>query len=144
MTQEKSVARISDDKAKLLLAMNDDQEHSVYQVSEPYTLSVIQLRGIDVFEEKKDIFEGKFFKGNKETPLQKAATNAILLTQRLRDMGYPAYVFHGEFASLVCVGGFQGYQDPRLQEAMHRLSKVALGEVQLKPELIPTPRRPRL
>lgn len=141
---KKHVARIGEEKAKLLLAMNDDLEHSVYQISEPYTLCVIQLRGIDVLEEKKDIFEGKFFKGNQETPLQKAATNAILLTQRLRDMGIPAYVFHGEFASLVCVGGFQGRQDPRLYDAMNRLSKVSLGEINLKPELIATPRRPSL
>ncbi|MFO0946165.1 MAG: hypothetical protein U1D30_09505 [Planctomycetota bacterium] len=124
-------AAIRPETAKLLCSLNDDEPYSIYKLAAPYTICMFEFRGASTLndEQANRIFEGKKFKAG-ETGLQKAAHNAILVTEQLRKMNVEAYVFHGEFASLVCVGGFQGQDDPELQPALERYSKMQVGDLQ--------------
>lgn len=140
--------KLPPDMAKLLLSLNAEEPHTVYNLSSPYTLAIMQFRGTSVMDEKKadKIFGAETFKKG-ETGLKKAAQNAILLTEQLRRMGVEAYVFHGEFASLVCAEGFSGPSDPRLPAAFKRYSELKVGDLCFDPQaiqLIPTPRRPEI
>lgn len=131
LSRNQRPASIRPETAKLLCSLNDDEPYSIYKLAAPYTICMFEFRGASTLndEQAHRIFEGKKFKSG-ETGLQKAAHNAILVTEQLRKMGVEAYVFHGEFASLVCVGGFRGQNDPELQPALERYSKMQVGDLQ--------------
>lgn len=127
----------------MLLELNDGERYSVYQLNAPGTIQVAQYRGIAVVDEKKakSLFANNKVKEDKAI-LQLSAQKAIVLTETLRKQGYEAYVFHGKFASIVTVGGYTGYDDPRLRADIEKLSQVTIAGLQLQPKFIPTPRRP--
>lgn len=135
---------IDNETAKMLLALNAEEPLSVYNNAAPLTIMVKQFQGKAVFEkknQKKDWKESLF--GDKNT-LEKAGHDAILLADHLRKLGVEAYVFHGKFASVVCVGGYQERSDPRLTHDFQKLGEIQLGELRLEPQIIETPRRPTL
>lgn len=128
----------------MILELNEGQKYSLYELNAPATLMVLQYRGISVVQEKavKEIFGKRGLKSGKSF-LSEAAKRAIFATEELRRRGHEAYVFHGKFASIVCIGGYNGPQDPRIEADVKRLAQVKLpGDVQLSPKVIPVPRRP--
>jgi hypothetical protein len=100
---------------RMILEINANAPHSVYENKCPYTLAVAQFKGASIYgetEKAKLLGAGKLF-GDDQSPLNLAAQHAISLTQALRQLGWDAYVFHGQYASMVCVGGFEEKLDPR-------------------------------
>lgn len=143
LPHQKQGATIDGKTSAMLRELNDGEKYSVYQLQTPLTIQVANFQGVSVFGKKADgIFDGNGFKGNKKGALEGAAQNAIIVTETLRKMGYEAYVFHGQFASLVCVGGYGRPDDPRAAEDVKKLSTLSLGEFHLDPKLIRTPQRP--
>lgn len=135
----------NDPENQRLLAMyrelNDHEKWSIYQLAAPATLNVYTFHGTSTLEQnKKDQVAAK----NKQSSLEMAAQSALILTEELRKMGYEAYVFHGKFASCVSMGGYAGPNDPKLQQDFPKLLKMKVGQLQLEPKLMPTPRRPEL
>lgn len=124
--------------AKMLIALNDDQPMSIYANPAPFTLMVQQFRGVSGLESKKVDF------AKVGSLLPKATEDATILAEHLRKLGIEAYLFHGQAASLVCVGGYSGQQDPRLAADFQKLSQMRMGNLKLEPQLIITPRRPEI
>ena len=159
--------QISQETKQMILNLNTDSPFSVYENPHPYTLAVAEFRGGSFYgesESSKLFAKGKLFT-NETSPLQQAAQQAIGLAEALRKLGWEAYVFHGQYASLVCVGGFAEKADvnnPRTKELRVRLelmnqrhevaemreklAQVTLAGMKLAPhaELILTPRPPQL
>lgn len=126
-------------RLKMLLDLNSDQPYSIYDLQAPVTLRVARFAGVSVAGESRiQIFNKK----SKMDGMHLAAQNATILTETMRKMGIEAYVFHGKHASLVCVGGYQSGEDPQLQKDMSKLANMKIGELQLVPGPIPTPKRP--
>jgi hypothetical protein len=161
----RAAKQISPQTAKLLLEMNTSTPYSVYENRGAYTLVVAQFQGgMDVGDQKNSrLFSGGKIADEDRSPLAQAAKQAISLCEALRQLGVDAYVFHGQYASLVCAGGFperldvdkEEFRDPRVRARWmsqtpevnayrEKLAKITLGGVQLAPyaELIVTPRPP--
>jgi hypothetical protein len=126
---------------KLIKEMNDPEPYSVYQLKAPYTLCVFKFSsGVGIAKnEKKGFFSG----GEKQTKgLAMAADNARIFCKLMRDMGYEAYIFHSDIASVVCVNGYQGRNDPKWIEDYKKFSKMKILGIQLEPDLILAARDP--
>jgi len=125
---------------KLIKEMNDPEPFSVYQLKSPYTLCVFKFSaptGI-AKKEKKSLFGAeKQAKG-----LATAADNARIFCKAMREMGYEAYIFHSDIASVVCVNGYQGRNDPKWIEDYKKFSKMKILGIQLEPDLISRPLDP--
>lgn len=129
---------IDPETAKMLRMLNDEEKYSIYKLDAPYTIEVAQFSGIlSTNEEAK---KGRAF-GKGKTGLQIAGENAVILCEEMRKRGYEAFVFHGKFASLVCVGGYDR-NDPRLAQDFQTFGQLKINELRLEPQIIPTPRRP--
>lgn len=129
---------------RMLRELNDD-EFSIYKLNSPYTIRVAQFTGYSVLVDpkRKKPSESLFGGLKKEkSGLERAAQNAVVLTDRLRQLGYEAYVFHGKHASLVCVGGYDSPTDSRLKTDIEKLAKTKVGEFALAPSPLRTPKRP--
>jgi hypothetical protein len=128
---------------KMLKEMNADEPFSIYNNRAPFTLCVYNFNaGAGIVKEKK---KGFFGGGQKQSnALTTAGENACILCKLLRDMGEEAYVFHSDTASIVCVNGYEGRNDPRWVKDYEKYSKMKLanGQIELKPSLIPTARDP--
>lgn len=159
----KPVKQISPDTVRLILELNSGSPHSVYNNPHPYTLAVAQFQGGSVYgeEKKKSVFGGGSPIAPDKSPLHQAAQQAISIAEALRQLGWEAYVFHGQYASLVCVGGFddavEPNKEPDLRVRLHlanqhhevvemreKLAEVKIAGMTLSPnaELILTPRPP--
>jgi hypothetical protein len=130
--------------AKMLIELNADDPYSAFNIKAPYTIVVKQFRGYSTIEKEPKKTLGKIDWSSKESKLQTAGQNAIILTDYLRRLGVEAYVFHGTFASIVCVGGYQELNEPRMLADIKRMRELRLGELTLEPESSLTPRRPTL
>jgi hypothetical protein len=156
---------ISPEVARMIFEINSSSPYSVYENPHPYTLAVAQFSGTTVFggNDKEKGLAAKVF-GEASSPLSQAAQQAISLADALRKLQWEAYVFHGQYASIVCVGGFPelgDMKDPRMKDLRYRvvfmdqhpqvnafrkkLSEIKLADMTLSPnaELMLTPRPPR-
>ena len=115
----------------LLKKYNSDEPYSLLQCKKPYTLVIkvfqvptaIQGRGdktgpLDLVGVKKA--------GEPEDP---AANNAHNLAELLRKTKLETYVLHTKFASIVCVGQFDGVEDPNLRTMQNLLAERLRAEV---------------
>lgn len=134
--------------AKMLLTLNEGPTSVYNLLDQGYvaTIMVAQFKGEATLERAG--LEGKK-PASKKSALEVAAQNAIILTEQLRRMGYDAYVFHGAYASIVCIGGYNGPNDPRIKADLPRFANLMrTGELKQAefdpPQVIPTPRRPVL
>jgi hypothetical protein len=127
---------------KMLKDMNDQEQYSVYQNNAPYTIFVYKFRGSGglVDTGKKD----SLGRAKKVDGLVIAGNNARVLCDVMRKMGYEAYVFHSTTCSCVCVGGyrFPDARDPKIVEDFQKFSKMKISELQLEPDVLPTPKDP--
>jgi hypothetical protein len=126
---------------KLIKEMNDPEPFSVYQLKAPFTLCVFKFSAATGIakNEKKGFFGG----GEKQSKgLATAADNARIFCKVMRDMGYDAYIFHSDIASVVCVNGYQGRNDPKWVEDFKKFSKMKILGIQLEPNLISRPLDP--
>jgi hypothetical protein len=126
--------------AKMLLKYNDQAEYSIYKLKAPYTIRVAEFRGLSTIKSKAPDWE----RSKKHSALPVAEHNANVLAEQLRKQGYEAYVFHGQFASLVCVNGYPSRTDPRLVRDFQAFAQTKVHEFKLDPQVMATPRRPEL
>lgn len=142
LSKSPSALAMSPERRKMLRQLNDDEEYSVYHNQAPYTIKVAQFYGasgtIDDKAKKSFSILGK----KTSSWLEKAAANSVLLADQLRKTGHEAYVFHGKYGSIVCVGGYDSPNDPQLRPDLQKYAKTKVGQFALEPQLIPTPRRP--
>jgi hypothetical protein len=102
---------------KQLHRLNDADEFSLLNCKKPFTLAVKDFLTPTGLEQKTPT--GSFLEkltGGKSGPrVDEAAACAHSLAGFLRKTNLEAYVLHTRYYSLVCVGGFDGADDPRLQ-----------------------------
>ena len=126
---------------KLIKEMNDPEPYCIYKLRKPYTLCVYKFSAATGIAkaEKKSFFGGG---EKKKIDMGTAADNARIFCKLLRDSGEDAYIFHSDIASVVCVNGYEGRNDPQWGKDFEKYSKMNVRGIQLAPDLITTPRDP--
>jgi hypothetical protein len=91
-----------------VVELNRGVEYSLLDNPKQYTVVVGTFRGAAAFSEEK--FAESVAKVRNKTqgdsPLDKATKDAMLVTAKLREEGWEAYIFHDQFETLVTIGGF--------------------------------------
>lgn len=141
---------------RLVLQMNRGR-HNLYDCPGKYSVQVATFAGrskTDYRQHELQQFE-KQLETTEPDLLQRAAADAIELTEALRAHHWQAYVFHDRFKSIVSVGSFDRADDPGLKYALQtfaasqggnppELRPKRLGRWKFDPQPLPitVPRRP--
>jgi hypothetical protein len=107
--------------------LNEHEEYSLLKNPKPYTLVVKEYMGARTLQGQHKEGGGGFLAalglgGTKDgEALDAAAQQAHELAKFLRQpaLGFKAWVLHTRYSSVVCVGGFDGPNDPECQR-LHR------------------------
>lgn len=107
--------------------LNEHEEYSLLKNPKAYTLVVKEYMGARTLQGQQKESGGGFLSvlglGGSKTgeALDAAAQQAHELAKFLRQpsLGFNAWVLHTRYSSVVCVGGFDGLDDPELQR-LHR------------------------
>jgi hypothetical protein len=118
-----------------VLDLNRGVEYGLLDNPKQYTVVVGTFRGAAAYSEEKFAESiRKQEKKNSVSPIDKAAIDASLLTAKLREEGWEAYVFHDRYESLVTIGGFNdvGTEMPdghiELQSGIAKVIKTFQGQ----------------
>jgi hypothetical protein len=111
-------------KDPLLKQYNSGESYSLLKCKKPWTLLVAVYQGPSFImaESNKGSLLDRFLTSNHGDALAATAKNAHELAKVLRQLDFEAYVLHTRGGSLVTVGGFDGQDDPRIQQARAALS----------------------
>jgi hypothetical protein len=110
-----------------LWELNSGESLSLLKSSKPWTLVVKVYQGAAMLKPRtaSSSFLDMIGMGSKTGELLNAgAMQAHELGQLLRKMKFDAYVLHTRSSSLVCVGGYDGKEDPRLLRDQQTLAKL--------------------
>ncbi|MCI0361232.1 MAG: hypothetical protein L0211_22350 [Planctomycetaceae bacterium] len=108
-----------------LVEINKDIEHSLLKCPGNYTVRVATFRGVDTMKPAE--FERLTSERKGDAKIDQAAMKASALCAALRARGVEAYEFHDRTESMVTVGSFNEYGQPRadgkieINPAIHRL-----------------------
>jgi len=117
--------------------MNRDLPHSLLKCPGRYTVRVASFRGVDTMKPAE--FERQTTKERKYAKIDEAALKASELCKQLRQQGVEAYEFHDRTESIVTIGSFQDYGQPRIDgkieinPAIHRIMEAYGPIKQQKP-----------
>ena len=108
--------------------INAHEKYSVYGCRKPWTLVVAQFQGVSVIQTQaaNESFIEKVFETWKGESLSATALNAENMCEAMRK-GKPsleAYVLHTTWGSIVCVGGFDSLDDPKMNDMKNRLMNM--------------------
>jgi hypothetical protein len=120
--------------------INAGEKFSVYHCRKPWTLMVAQFQGLSVVESKAtdESFIKELFGSSKGKSLSASAMNADNLCETLRKCQMDAYVLHTTWGSVVCVGGFDSKDDPKMGPVKTRLNSFSKGQgLQFVPDPLP-------
>ncbi len=109
--------------------INAHEKYSVYTCRKPWTLAVAQFQGVSVIQTQaaNESFIDKVFGTWKGESLSATALNAVNMCEALRKAQLDAYVLHTTWGSVVCVGGFEGLDDPKMKDMKTRLANMPKG-----------------
>lgn len=146
------LAAVPADKVKpdpLLPQMNSGK-NNLYGCAGPFTLQIIDFEGGAAFGNDTLSFENRL-KENKRSGassvLEAAGEHAELLTNELRKKGIEAYVFHGRYGSIVCVGSFADENDPQIAQLANQFTNHTIMDPIKRygrdfwPSVIPVPQK---
>jgi hypothetical protein len=110
-----------------LKELNADEAYSLLQCKKPYTLAVKAYQGISVTKSGSGSFLAKVGLGRKSNDtLSASALQAHELAKLLREhLKLEAYVLHDRRCSYVTVGGYDGLDDPEMQQMQQRLASLS-------------------
>jgi hypothetical protein len=108
-----------------LVEINKDLEHSLLKCPGTYTVRVATFRGVDTMKPAE--FERLTSERKGDAKIDQAAMKASAMCAALRARGIEAYEFHDRTESMVTVGSFNNYGQPRpdgkieINPAIHRI-----------------------
>ena len=108
-----------------LVEINEDLEFSLLKCPGNYTVRVATFRGVDTMKPAE--FEKMTTERRSMAKIDEAAVKASKMCAALRARGIEAYEFHDRTESMVTVGSFKDYGQPRqdgkteINPAMHRI-----------------------
>jgi hypothetical protein len=113
--------------------LNANESLSLLKCRKPWTLVVATYQGQAVIQtdNTKESFFSELFEKTRGERLAATGQNAHNLGEALRTMKFDAYVLHTTWGSVVTIGGFDGKDDPKMQE----LKRTLTSNVQLGPSL---------
>jgi hypothetical protein len=123
--------KVVDPKLEALMKkINAHEKYSVYTCRKPWTLAVAQFQGVSVIktEAANESFIDKVFGSWKGESLSASALNAVNMCEALRKGELEAYVLHTTWGSVVCVGGFDSLDDPKMAAIKTRLANMPKGQ----------------
>lgn len=98
---------------QFIISLNSQCKNSLLDCTGKYTLKVATFTGASKVFNEADVETIKNIESKKELAgdqLVNAAKRATLMCEALRLKGYPAYVFHDRFSSIVAVGSFDYFE----------------------------------
>jgi hypothetical protein len=129
-----------------LKKLNAHESLSLLRCKKPWTMVVATYQGMHSIQPNEgeskvlDFFKN-LWKSDTGELLEASGQNAHNLADALRKLGFEAYVLHTRRGSAVTVGGYDGPDDPRMQEVQRTLaSNVQLGQnIQMLAQPMPMP-----
>lgn len=98
-----------------LAKLNEGEPYSIYKNRKPWTLAVAVFASPGIVQaESSPSIIGKLLGEPSGEGLSAAGVNAHNLADLLRKQNFEAYVFHTRYNSVVCIGGFDSNNDPKL------------------------------
>ncbi len=122
-----------EEDTKFVIKMNADEEYSVLKIKKNWTIAVKQIAPPHHMKgREKDSFLTRLF-NPKPDAMTAAGEQARSMAKSLRSLKptqqcpvgpFEAYVLHTRYGSLVCVGQFDGPEDPNLLKTQHELGML--------------------
>jgi hypothetical protein len=127
-----------------LKKLNAHERFSLLQCKKPWTMIVATYQGMHTIQpaaattEVLSIFD-KLWGNSTGEMIEASGQNAHNLADALRQLGFDAYVLHTRLGSLVTVGGYDGPDDPHMQQVQRALaSNMRFGQqVQMLAQPVP-------
>jgi hypothetical protein len=120
--------------AKLVLKMNSDEEYSVLKCQKKWTIAAkFYAPPLEVKGKDERTWVQKVFAKKPEDAMNAAGDQARDMAKVLRSMKptaanqfgpFEAYVLHTKYGSMLCVGQFDGPDDPELLKIQDQLGKM--------------------
>lgn len=115
----------------VLKNLNDGTENSLLDCPKPWTLmvkfypapAVVQASG-----KESPVMSALGFGSSEKSYLNAVAEQSHKLAELLRAMGYPAYVLHTQYASIVTIGSYSSPTDPGLRQAQRTIAGLQLRQ----------------
>lgn len=111
-----------------LKKLNANEKYSLLRCGKPWTLAVKEFQGPAVLQESQapsTSFLQKIGLGSRSSDvLTASALQAQELARVLRELKFDAYVLHTRGSSVVSVGGYDGPNDPNLQQMQKTLATL--------------------
>ncbi|MBS0264762.1 MAG: hypothetical protein JSS02_22700 [Planctomycetes bacterium] len=104
----------------LLLTLNSGTEHSLFENKGKFTLVVASFYGQSTVNQAEFSKMDEAILDKKKVTLDQAAKESWELMKTLRKLGFPAFVYHEQFRSIVTIGEFKSPNDPKMQELFER------------------------
>jgi hypothetical protein len=108
-----------------LRKLNSAEEYSLFKNPKEWTLAIKSYTGVGAFNSNTSSSSvvGSFWPKSKEKDVLGASGAQAHETARiLRGLGMEAWILHTRRESIVCVGGFDGPDDPRLRETANKVN----------------------
>jgi hypothetical protein len=103
----------------LLLTLNSGTDHSLFENKGKYTLVVASFYGQSSIKQTDGKFDETLSKTAGVT-LDRAAKESWELMKTLRKLGFPAFVYHEQFRSIVTIGEFKSPDDPKIRTVFEK------------------------
>lgn len=121
-----------DGTVQAIYRLNAKEELSVLRIAKPWTMVVKSFHPpvrMQDNEGQKSVMDRLLGKDDAAKELQATALQAVALAKALRDpkfkpRPFDAYVLHTLYGSLVCVGQYDGPQDPNMAETQRVLESI--------------------
>jgi hypothetical protein len=126
---------------KFLEKLNAYESFSLLKCRKPWTLVVATYQGMHAFQAEKSeapSFLESLWSHSTGDALEASGHNAHNFAQGLRTAGFEAYVLHTRWGSLVCVGSYDGAEDPKMARDQRTLAGIQLSQSgNLLPQALP-------
>ena len=121
------------EEEQFLKEINEGESYSLlHQCRKPWTLVIKEYQGAAVIQTgatSSSFLDKLGFSKKAGGTLSAAALNAHNMAEALHKFGFPAYVLHTRYSSIVCIGGFNGPDDPEMDRTRRQLASLEFQKV---------------
>ena len=121
------------EEEQFLKEINEGEQLSlIHQCRKPWTLVIKEYQGAAVIQTgatSSSFLDKLGFSKKAGGTLSAAALNAHNMAEALHKFGFPAYVLHTRYSSIVCIGGFNGPDDPEMDRTRRQLASLEFQKV---------------
>jgi hypothetical protein len=125
-------------KDPFLKVLNADEEYSLLKCSRLWTLAIKEYAGVSTTQPRTASTSNSFLESIGLAPKAKDVLSAsgmqahelARVLRGLKPEPFEAYVLHTRRSSVVCIGGFDGPNDPKMAEVQRKINALVQGNIQ--------------